>query len=212
MLFYSNVFYEKLIAKLKLFLIICCVFLFAYINKKEYFEQKNMSLIINIKQQIKEWQNESKGHNDYWIRVSNYLTEFQQLTNLEVYINDDSENYYGIDCYKVLLENIRKIVEPQIKMSSVTAKIENDFWTFAFELNNRVVKIEMEDPNTDWLQMELLKELNAHINSFGIQKQLRMVFATSESNADQCFDLAFIDDETYEKLSTNSPRYAYKDY
>ena len=40
MLFYSNVFYEKLIAKLKLFLIICCVFLFAYINKKEYFEVK----------------------------------------------------------------------------------------------------------------------------------------------------------------------------
>ncbi|MGB1206717.1 MAG: hypothetical protein ACPG5B_13785 [Chitinophagales bacterium] len=170
-----------------------------------------MNLIINIEQQIQEWKNESKGHNDYWIRVASYLTEFQSLTKLKLYISDDAENYYSIDCYKELLENIGMLIAPEVAMSSVVAKNENDFWAFAFELNNRTVRLEIEDPNTDWLQADFLKDFNAHLDSMGIDKQLKMVFATSENNADQCFDIAFIDDKTFEKLLMHSPRYAYKD-
>ena len=98
-----------------------------------------------------------------------------------------------------------------MSMSSVTATIETYFWTYRFQLNGQAIKIEMEDPNTDWLQAEFLKDLNANIRRLGIQKQLKMVFATSEHNTDQCFDLAFMTAEIFEKLLMNLPKYAYEE-
>jgi hypothetical protein len=162
-------------------------------------------MIVNIDKKINEWKNEAESIDDYMYGMANNLLEFKTITNLEKYISDDAENYYDTNCYKQLLECIAEIIQPEIEISDITAIN----WIFKFKLNGLDVEIQMKDPDTDWLQEEFIDKLNTLIGTTHTDKKLEMVYATSEDNTDQCFDLCFISKNTLNLLINNEPRYAF---
>ncbi|MDR2221678.1 MAG: hypothetical protein LBE34_02950 [Flavobacteriaceae bacterium] len=162
-------------------------------------------MIVNIDKKIKEWKSEAESADDYMYGLANNLLEFKTITNLEKYISDDAENYYDTDCYKQLLESIAEIIHPEIEIFDITAIN----WMFKFKINGKEVEIKMKDPETDWLQEEFIDQLNELIGTTQTSKKLEKVYATSESNADQCFDLCFISKKTLNLLINNEPRYAF---
>lgn len=165
--------------------------------------------VVKIESQIQEWMNDPDSQDDYFSQITIYLKEFQTLTGLDKYISDDAELYYDIQCYIELLENISEITKPEIRISDIEGKSENKAWEFNFKINGEPKQIKMNDPDSDWLREEFIDLLNSCMEGNGSIKKLKMVWATSEHNTDQCFDLAFINEETFEALVNHSPRYAY---
>jgi hypothetical protein len=156
--------------------------------------------IINIDEKIQEWKKDSLDN------LANYLMDFKKLTNLDYYISDDAENYYAENCYQQLLQAISKIVKSDIEISDI--KVSE--WRFSFKIDNNEVEIQMKDQDSDWFQEVFIENLNTLIiENTDTDKKIQTVYAHTEDNSDQCFDLCFITNSTHKILQMNTPRYAF---
>ncbi len=142
-----------------------------------------------------------------------YLREFKSLVQVEHYISNDAENYWEVKCYVDLLTDMAKLLGFKISLDQIEGKEEGDVWKFNFKINGHLEEIEMNNPHTDWFQEIFLDKVNEAIERYGYEpnKNYRLVWATSEYDSDQCFDMVFIDDDNFNKLLDTTPRYAHTD-
>lgn len=164
---------------------------------------------MTISNQIQDWKNQSKEPGDYYDEISGHLIEFQQVTKLDTYIWDDSENYYDASCYQGLIQGISEIVQPELLLTNVSFREEEGKWKFAFSINGTPHELSMNITNTDWLADDFMASMNDIISLHGNRKKLYMVFVAGIGNADQTFNLCFIEDETYQALLNHPAQFAY---
>ncbi len=164
--------------------------------------------LIKVVDQIQNWKSKSTEPGDYWEQIAGWLAEFQQLSGVEKYHSEDSEGFIEAENYADLLKVLADLVFPEFEISKNINFEEGDFWKWQFEINGKPEIIGIENLGSDWFDLEFLSKLNAVLRRHGSQKKFRMVFASSEMNADQCFDMVFISDEIYQKLADHSPKYA----
>ena len=164
-------------------------------------------MVINIKDQIKKWEEESDDP-DYWSESIGFLKEFQKLSGVEKYINDDAEDYEIMSCYTELLKGMSEIIAPDLQITDIKASVQEGLWCFDFNINGQANRITMPPTGMDWINFDFMTSVNTCLENAGSEKRIRLVYPTSEINRDQCFDMAFIDDETTDILAAQSPSYA----
>ncbi len=164
--------------------------------------------MVEIRKQIQEWKNTSQKEDDFVSQNIQYLKEFQSLTNLEKYISHDAEGFYGITPYINLMKEIGEMIKPEVLISDIRGNIDDGYWEFNFKINGKLNEIEIVESKTDWINFEFIDQINARLTWSRIKKKLKIVYTTSINRRDQSFDLAFIDEITFDKLINHSPKYA----
>jgi hypothetical protein len=144
------------------------------------------------------WRNEENSK-DYFADIIEKHTEFKQLSGIAHYLNGDTEDFCDIECYTNLFNDMATLVTDDIKISDIKSSTVNNNWYFQFAINGTPASFSMPDTNTDWLSDDFVRFINEHLSPF-TAKRFRSVFATGMDNVDQCYDIAFIDNETLEKL------------
>lgn len=161
-------------------------------------------MIINIDKEIEE-QRKQKNHDS-----SNYvesLKEFKSLSNVESYLFEDAECFWEIDCYVKLIEELKELTG--INIDNLSANDEDGIWTFDYTLDGKSARIEMADPETDWLTEDFMLQFNEQLMQAGFEKEIYPVLVGGINRMDQCVNMIYTDEATHEVLQNHPERYAF---
>lgn len=135
------------------------------------------------------------------------ITDFCKLAGTDDCINDDTENYWGIEHYESLLKGMAILAAPQINIT-VTDVLENKRkWIFNFTINNHPKSITMNNPNTDNLEDQFIEDMNQLTNEFCNTHTFIFAYPESIDEADQWFHLFYLSNEAIGKLQQSSYSY-----
>jgi len=135
------------------------------------------------------------------------ITDFCKLAGTGDCINDDTENYWGIEHYESLLKGMAILAAPQINIT-VTDVLENKRkWIFNFTINNHPKSITMNNPNTDNLEDQFIEDMNQLTNEFCNTHTFVFAYPESIDEADQWFHLFYLSNEAIGKLQQSSHSY-----
>lgn len=144
---------------------------------------------------------------DHLKEMSRSLTTFRELAGIENYLSGDAEFFVGIKPYEELLQNMALLIAPEITITDILCKDDNGTWLFGFTVNSTQLSFSMPDTDTDWLSNDFIIHINHQLSAF-TAKRFRFVWSAGVEHADQCFDIAFIDDATLQTLNEHPAEFA----